>query len=58
MAKMANNPVRIQFVRHNFSEIQYKNLRFLITDRPTDANMDQYVAVGLFVYIFTRLYII
>jgi len=28
------------------SEIEYKGLRFLITDRPSDASMEKYIEVG------------
>ena len=28
------------------AEIEFKSMRFLITDRPTDANIDKYVEVG------------
>lgn len=36
------------------AEIAYKNMRFLITDRPTDANMDKYLEVSIHkVNIFT-----
>ena len=28
------------------AEIAYKNMRFLITDRPTDATMDRYIEVS------------
>lgn len=27
------------------AEIEYKNMRFLITDRPTDATLDKYIEV-------------
>ena len=28
------------------AEIVFKNMRFLITDRPNDANMDRFIEVG------------
>ena len=45
------------------SEIEYKNMRFLITDRPTDTNMDKFVEVSqisiiYFVFSFVRQIVI
>ena len=31
--------------RNHVSLLEYKNLRFLITDRPTDQSLDKYLAV-------------
>ena len=42
MSKPANMKIR----RPEPSEIQYKNMRFLITDRPTDCTMDKFIQVG------------
>lgn len=40
------------------SEIEYKNMKFLITDRPNDTNMGSYVEVSLFINeIYYRNYI-
>lgn len=34
-----------QLVQPKFTEIRNRNLRFLITDKPTDATLNQYVEV-------------
>jgi len=33
----------LKYKRPDHSEIKYKNMRFLITDRPTDGNVDRYI---------------
>lgn len=41
-----------QLVQPKFTEIRNRNLRFLITDKPTDATLNQYVEV---IYNFNKL---
>lgn len=36
-----------RYRRPEHSEIKHKNMRFLITDRPTDTNVERYVEVRL-----------
>lgn len=36
------------------AEIDYKNMRFLIMDRPTDASMDRFIEVKDFMHFITR----
>jgi hypothetical protein len=36
----------LKYKRPDHSEIKYKNMRFLITDRPTDGNVDRYIEVS------------
>lgn len=33
--------------RPEHSEIKHKNMRFLITDRPTDTNVERYIEVNV-----------
>lgn len=33
--------------RNHISFIEYKNMRFLITDRPTDSSLDKYISVRI-----------
>ena len=35
-----------RFRRPEHSEIKHKNMRFLITDRPTDSNVERYIDVS------------
>ncbi len=35
----------LKFKRPEHSEIKHKNMRFLITDRPTDSNVERYIDV-------------
>ncbi len=37
-----------RFRRPEHSEIKHKNMRFLITDRPTDSNVERYIEVNNF----------
>ena len=39
--------MRSKSIRPAPSEIEYKNMRFLITDRPTDATMQSYIEVRM-----------
>jgi hypothetical protein len=36
----------MRFRRPEHSEIKHKNMRFLITDRPTDSNIEKYFEVN------------
>ena len=38
------------------AEIEHKNMRFLITDRPNDANMDKYVEVRTITEIYFEIF--
>jgi len=33
------------------AEIEYKNMRFLIMDRPTDSNMDRFIEVKSLLFV-------
>ena len=46
MASSAN-----RFRRPEHSEIKHKNMRFLITDRPNDTNVERYVEVNELILI-------
>lgn len=44
--------------RPEHSEIKHKNMRFLITDRPTDTNVERYIEVKIqsFVCLYLKLF--
>ena len=43
----------MRYRRPEHSEIKHKNMRFLITDRPTDPTVEKYIEVSdFYVYIF------
>lgn len=44
--------MRSKSIRPAPSEIEFKNMRFLITDRPTDATMQSYIEVRIFIFVF------
>jgi hypothetical protein len=39
----------LRYRRPDHSEIKYKQMRFLITDRPNDQNVDRYTEVRLII---------
>jgi hypothetical protein len=51
---MSSNAMR--FRRPEHSEIKHKNMRFLITDRPTDNNVEKYIEVSFLIQLLTRLF--
>jgi hypothetical protein len=40
----------MRYRRPEHSEIKHKNMRFLITDRPTDPTVEKYIEVSLFFF--------
>lgn len=44
MSMSAN--MRLKDIRPAPCEIEYKNMKFLITDRPTDQNIQNYIQVS------------
>ena len=42
----------MRFRRPEHSEIKHKNMRFLITDRPTDNNVEKYIEVSILIQLF------
>ena len=41
----------MRYRRPEHSEIKHKNMRFLITDRPTDPTVEKYIEVSCFFYL-------
>lgn len=50
--------MRSKSIRPAPSEIEFKNMRFLITDRPTDATMQSYIEVScLLSFVLLKVYV-
>ncbi len=47
----------MRYRRPEHSEIKHKNMRFLITDRPTDPTVEKYIEVSLFFSINLSWYL-
>lgn len=46
----------MRFRRPEHSEIKHKNMRFLITDRPTDNNVEKYIEVSFLIQLSLRIF--
>lgn len=47
---MASSAMRYRRPEH--SEIKHKNMRFLITDRPSDPTVEKYIEVSILKYTY------